>query len=214
VVNPLSPEISLIVVSIAIVLLSLTVHEAAHAWSADRLGDPTARVLGRVSLNPLVHIDLFGTIILPIVAAVSHLPIIGWAKPVPVNVHRLRRGRRDFVLVAAAGPVSNIVLAVIAAVMVQLLPSPGFVPSNRLDLVDVMFAAGSINIFLAVFNLVPIPPLDGGNVLAGLLPHDAAAMFDALRPYGFILLYALMFTGILSDIIVPPALFLRGLLFP
>jgi Zn-dependent protease len=161
-----------------------------------------------------VHIDLIGTIVLPIIAAVSNFPIIGWAKPVPVDVRRLRHGRRDFMLVAAAGPVSNLVLAVLAAVLVQLLPAPGFTPSNRLNLVDVMFAAGSINIFLAVFNLVPIPPLDGGNVLAGLLPANAAAMFDSLRSFGFIILYALMFTGILSDIIVPPALFLRGVLFP
>jgi Zn-dependent protease len=213
VVSPLSPDFSFIVVSIAIVLLSLTVHEAAHAWSADRLGDPTARLLGRVSLNPLVHIDLIGTVILPLIAAVSNLPIIGWAKPVPVNTSRLAHPRRDFMIIAAAGPASNIALAVIAAVLVQWLPSPGLAPTNRL-VVDVLFAAASINIFLAVFNLVPIPPLDGGNVLAGLLPPNAADVFDKMRPFGFIILYALMFTGILSRMIVPPALFLRGLLFP
>ena len=107
-VNPLSPDFSSIVVSIAIVLLSLTVHEAAHAWTADRLGDPTARLLGRVSLNPLVHIDPIGTILLPLIAAVSNFPIIGWAKPVPVNTSRLGHPRRDFMLVAAAGPASNL----------------------------------------------------------------------------------------------------------
>jgi Zn-dependent protease len=214
VVNPLSPDSSFIVASIAIVLLSLTVHEAAHAWSADRLGDPTARLLGRVSLNPLVHIDLIGTVLLPLVAAFSNLPIIGWAKPVPVNISRLGHPRRDFMIVAAAGPASNIALAVIAAVLVQVVPAPGFAAPNRMDFVDVLFAAAEINIFLAVFNLIPIPPLDGGNVLAGLLPPDAAAVFDKMRPFGFIILYALMFSGILSRMIMPPALFLRGLLFP
>lgn len=214
-VNPLSSELTYIVVSIAIVLLSLTVHEAAHAWSADRLGDPTARVLGRVSLNPLVHIDLVGTILLPLIAAVSNFPIIGWAKPVPVNTGRLAHPRRDFMIVAAAGPASNIALAVVGAVLVQLLPSStGFRPSDGLDLTSVLFMAASINIFLAVFNLVPIPPLDGGNVLAGLLPPNAADVLDKLRPFGFIILYALMFTGVLGDLIIPPARFLLRLLFP
>ena len=213
-VNPLSPDISSIVASIAIVLLSLTVHEAAHAWTADRLGDPTARLLGRVSLNPLVHIDPIGTVLLPLIAAVSNFPIIGWAKPVPVNTSRLGHPRRDFMLVAAAGPASNLVLALIAAVLFQVVPAPGFAARSQLDFVDVLFMAATINIFLAVFNLVPIPPLDGGNVLAGLLPPSAAEVLDKLRPFGFIILYALMFTGILSSLIVPPALFLRGLLFP
>ncbi len=213
-VNPLSPDLSYIVASIAIVLLSLTVHEAAHAWSADRLGDPTARILGRVSLNPLVHIDLIGTVLLPLIAAVSNFPIIGWAKPVPVNVSRLRHTRRDFVLVAAAGPASNVLLAVLAAVLVQLLPSSAVTQADRLDLATIMFVAGAINISLAVFNLIPIPPLDGGNVLAGLLPPQAAAIFDKLKPFGFVILYVLMFTGILGDLILPPRRFLMGLLFP
>lgn len=214
-VNPLSSELTYIVVSIAIVLLSLTVHEAAHAWSADRLGDSTARILGRLSLNPLVHIDPIGTVLLPLVAAVSNFPIIGWAKPVPVNTSRLAHPRRDFMIVAAAGPASNIALAVLGAVLVQLIPSsPGFRPSDGLDLTSVLFMAGSINIFLAVFNLIPIPPLDGGNVLAGLLPPNAADVLDKLRPFGFIILYGLMFTGILGDLIVPPARFLLRLLFP
>jgi Zn-dependent protease len=215
VVNPLSSELTYIVVSIAIVLLSLTVHEAAHAWSADRLGDSTARMLGRVSLNPLVHIDPIGTILLPLIAAVSNFPIIGWAKPVPVNTSRLAHPRRDFMIVAAAGPASNVALAVLGAVLVQFVPSsPGFRPSDGLDLTSVLFMAGSINIFLAVFNLIPIPPLDGGNVLAGLLPPNAADVLDKLRPFGFVILYGLMFTGILGDLIVPPARFLLRLLFP
>jgi Zn-dependent protease len=211
VVNPLSPEY--IVVAVVIVLLSLTVHEAAHAWSADRLGDSTARLLGRVSFNPLVHIDLLGTVVLPLIAAYSNFPIIGWAKPVPVNTSRLKHPRRDFMIIAAAGPLSNLALAVIAAVFFQVV-APGSAPVGGISLIEILYIAGIINLSLAVFNLVPIPPLDGGNVLAGLLPPAGADMLDRLRPFGFIILYGLMLSGILGAIIQPPTAFLRGLLFP
>jgi Zn-dependent protease len=204
-VNQLPSDIYSVIVPIAIVLLSLTVHETAHAWTADRLGDPTARLLGRISFNPIVHIDPIGTVILPLLAALSNLPIIGWAKPVPVDIRRLRRGRQDFMLVAAAGPASNILLALGGAALVHGLTSAGAPPVWLLHFIE-------INILLAMFNLIPIPPLDGGNVLAGLLPHRSAAMFDALRPFGFIILYALMFTGALTAMIMPPAFFLWRLL--
>ena len=199
------------IVGFGIVLVSLTIHEAAHAWTADRLGDPTARLLGRVSLNPLVHIDPIGTVLLPLLAAFSRLPIIGWAKPVPVNISRLRHHRRDFMIVAAAGPLSNIIQAVIAAIVVRALMAS--TPESTL-LLEIFFRAVQINLLLAFFNLVPIPPLDGGNVLAGLLPERGAALFDAVRPFGFILLYALMLTGVLSSLIVPPTLFFLDLLLP
>jgi Zn-dependent protease len=198
-----------IVIALAVVLGSLTVHETAHAWTADRLGDPTARLVGRVSLNPLVHIDPFGTVLLPLIAAMSGLPIIGWAKPVPVNTSRLREPRRDFMLVATAGPASNLALATLASVALHL---GGVVHSTRVF--DLLMQVLSINVLLAVFNMVPVPPLDGGNVLAGLLPRQAASVFVVLRPYGFLVLYALMFTGALSAIVVPPATFLIGLLLP
>jgi Zn-dependent protease len=199
------------IVPFAIILLSLTIHEAAHAWTADRLGDPTARMLGRVSLNPLVHIDWIGTVLLPLVAAFSHLPIIGWAKPVPVNMSRLRHPRRDFTIVAAAGPLSNIAQAIIAALIFRML----FATGNDAGVVGmVLVAAVRINLLLAFFNLIPIPPLDGGNVLAGLLPPSAAGVFVGLRRYGFLLLYALMLTGVLANLILPPMMFFGRILLP
>ena len=208
-----SPDLLNIAIPIAIVLIALTIHEAAHAWSADRLGDPTARMLGRVSLNPIVHIDPIGTILLPLVAVFSGFPIIGWAKPVPVNTSRLGNPRRDFMIVAAAGPVSNLLQALGAAILLQVL-IPGGNAAGGAGLADLLFLAVQINVFLAVFNLIPVPPLDGGNVLAGMLPPSAARVFDGMRPFGFIILYALMFTGALSALIFPPAFFLIRLLLP
>jgi Zn-dependent protease len=193
------------------VLISLTIHEAAHAWTAERLGDSTARLLGRVSLNPIVHIDPIGTILLPLAAAYSGLPIIGWAKPVPVNINRLRRGRKDFMLVAAAGPISNLLQAVAAAVVLRLLLA-GSGGGGLSAQVCVAFIV--INLLLAFFNLIPIPPLDGGNVLAGLLPHSADPLIAFLRQWGFVVLYALMLTGMLNAIIEPPTAFFQRILVP
>lgn len=198
-----------IAIALSVVLLSLTVHEAAHAWTADRLGDPTARMLGRVSFNPIVHMDLIGTVILPLVAVASGFPVIGWAKPVPVNMSRLRDPRRDFMIVAAAGPASNILLALVAAAGFNLLltDTPGMV-------IQLLFMVIQINVLLAVFNMIPIPPLDGGNVLAGLLPPSGAALIERVRPWGFLILYALVLTDWLWPLIVPPRDFILGLLLP
>jgi Zn-dependent protease len=185
-------------IGLLILLFSLTVHEAAHAWSADRLGDPTARRLGRLSLNPVVHIDPIGTLLFPLIALATNLPLIGWAKPVPVNTRALQPNwRQKFMVIAAAGPASNLVLAVIAAIL--LWPAPAGVVAASLA------SAVQVNVLLALFNMVPVPPLDGGNVLAGLLTGPMADTFDRLRPYGFLILYALMLTGLLNTIILPPA---------
>ena len=207
--NQQSPDLLALAIPFLIVLMSLTVHEVAHAWTADRLGDPTARMAGRISLNPIVHIDLIGTVVLPLVAVFSGLPILGWAKPVPVNISQLRNPRRDFMLVAAAGPASNIVIAALFALAFRSVVSGMVVDSPAVQFV---FQTVQINVLLAVFNMIPVPPLDGGNVLAGLLPDRAADIFVQMRPYGFLILYGMMFTGILDNLIVPPWLFIMRLL--
>jgi len=201
-------DISSILIGFAIVIVALTIHEAAHAWTADRLGDPTARLLGRVSLNPLVHIDPIGTILLPLLAIFSGLPILGWAKPVPVNISRLRHHRRDFMIVAAAGPISNLLQAFVIAGVFRTLYDP-----SASDLLPAILKdAVTTNLVLAFFNLIPIPPLDGGNVLAGLVPESAARVIDQVRQFGFIALYALMLSGILTKLIMPPTVFFYRLL--
>jgi len=192
-----------------VLLVSLSVHEAAHAWTADRLGDPTARRLGRVSINPAVHLDPIGTVVFPLIAMLTNLPLIGWAKPVPVNVRNLREPRRDYVLVAAAGPASNLGLAIGAAVVWQAIrgasDSPAALAAHGMA-VEMLVTAVIVNVLLAVFNMIPVPPLDGGNVLAGLLPLRLAASYDRLvRPWGFVILYGLMLSGLLTTIMMPVA---------
>jgi Zn-dependent protease len=206
-----SLDFAQIFLAFAVLLFSLTVHEAAHAFTADRLGDPTARMLGRVSLNPAVHVDPIGTVVFPLIAIVTNLPVIGWAKPVPVNLRNLRHHRRDFMVVAAAGPASNLVLAIGAAALLRTLPLGGADPAS-LALGDLMAQVLQrmllINVLLAVFNMIPVPPLDGGNVLAGLLPPALAHQFDRLRPWGFLILYGLMLSGALSYLVMPPSYFI------
>lgn len=208
-------------ISFLVLVFSLTVHESAHAWAADRLGDPTARLLGRVSLNPAVHVDPIGTLLFPLVGLLTGAPIIGWAKPVPVATWRFDHPRRDYLMVAAAGPVSNLSLAFVAAIALRLLPAGvsllGVAPVDAASAAEsrvlvpiarVVWSALEINLLLAIFNMLPIPPLDGSSVLAGLLPERFAAMLDRLRPYGFVLLYALMFSGGFSAVVVTPFRFL------
>jgi Zn-dependent protease len=215
----LAIDVAQVFIAYIVLLFSLTVHELAHAWTADRLGDPTARSLGRVSLNPIVHADLFGTVIIPLVALVGPLldrglgavPLIGWAKPVPVTTRYLQHPRRDYLLIAAAGPGSNLVLALAASLVGLILPvSPQTLgePNVTAPLAAILGQLLRLNVLLAVFNMIPIPPLDGGNVLAALLPSPLALSFNRLRPYGFILLYALILTGGFEHIVVPPYQFI------
>ncbi len=204
-------NVAQIFISFIVLLFSLTVHEMAHAFAADRLGDPTARLLGRISLNPIVHADPVGTVVFPLLAMVTGAPLIGWAKPVPVNVRQLRHPRRDYVLVAAAGPGANLALALASAIVLAALPiSPQTLGEANVSvpLAAILSQAMRLNVLLAVFNMIPIPPLDGGNVLGGLLPLSAVRPFNALRPYGFLVLYALMLTGNLQTLIAPPYRFL------
>jgi Zn-dependent protease len=155
-----------------------------------------------VSLNPAVHVDLIGTIVFPLIALLTNVPVLGWAKPVPVDTRRLQHWRRDFAVIAAAGPISNLILALLASVALRVLPldAAGVEP-----VVNALQIAVFLNVLLAVFNLLPVPPLDGGNVVGGLLRGSAADQYARIRPYGFIVLYGLMFTGILSALITPPA---------
>jgi len=200
-------DLVFVFIGFAVLVASLSVHEAAHAWTADKLGDPTARMLGRVSLNPARHVDPIGTVVFPLIALLTRLPLIGWARPVPVNTRNFRNPRRDYVFVAAAGPISNLLLAAVGAVVWQFISAGlserelaealvGPVPLFVLLLIEV-------NVLLAIFNMIPVPPLDGGNVLGGLLPYRLSVEFDRLRPYGILILYALMFTGVLGRIIEP-----------
>jgi Zn-dependent protease len=196
------PALDVLLPLFAILVLSLSFHEAAHAWAADRLGDPTARTLGRLTLNPLAHIDWIGTVLFPLIAIYSNFPLIGWAKPVPVNMRQLKSPRRDFAIVAAAGPASNVVLAIAFTLLYAVLGGDLGIPSQMAQLI---YLGVSLNVLLAVFNLLPVPPLDGGNVLAGLLPESLAQVIDQLRPWGFLILYALLFTGVLGQYVFPIA---------
>ena len=183
-----------IVFEIAVWLVPLVIaivfHEVAHGLVARRLGDPTAESKGRLSLNPIKHIDPFGTVILPMLLALSHAPMFGWAKPVPVNYSRLNSPRRDMVLVALAGPGMNLILALVGtailAATVEAKTGVGaFIAANALNFV-------LINIFLAIFNLLPVPPFDGGHVVEGLLPPGPAQSFRKLGRYSLLVLVLLL----------------------
>jgi Zn-dependent protease len=196
-----------------VLLFSLSVHESAHAWTSNYFGDDLARLQGRISLNPAVHIDPIGTLLLPAVAFFTHGPVFGWAKPTPVNPLRWRNKRVANFWVSIAGVICNFIIAIVAGITIRVLYSTGVLVISGGDLVpagtDSLFAVGavellwgffSLNVILGIFNLVPIPPLDGSKVLQSLLPPSFEPGFEALERFGFVLLILAMFTGVFGAI--------------
>ena len=189
------------------VLLAITLHEAAHGYVARHFGDPTADLAGRITLNPLRHIDPVGTVLVPAGIHAQHAVrrggiLFGWAKPVPVNFGRLRNPKADMLWVAAAGPATNLVMAIGWAILFRIAVSgePGAYTLPMMKMAD---AGMQINAVLMVLNLLPIPPLDGGRIAVSLLPHRLAWSFARLEPYGFPILLVLLFTGVLGTILWP-----------
>ncbi|WP_269496081.1 site-2 protease family protein [Castellaniella sp. S9] len=191
------------------VLFGITLHEAAHGYVARMFGDPTAWQAGRISLNPLRHIDPMGTIVVPIVLLfTSKLMgggglLFGWAKPVPVDWGRLRRPKRDMLWVALAGPASNLVMAVLWAISLRLMAGTGMAGGEGDFWVRMAIAGVQVNLILMALNLVPLPPLDGGRIVFSLLPPRLAWQYSRIEPYGLVILIVLMFTGVLWVILRP-----------
>jgi Zn-dependent protease len=185
------------------VLFAITVHEVAHGWVANKLGDGTARMLGRLSLNPAKHIDPIGTILVPIVLMIFSPIVFGWAKPVPVDMRNFKNPRRDMAIVAIAGPLSNVVMAIFWVLFLYLVQATISDPAITKGLQSMAVAGILINLVLFAFNLIPIPPLDGGRVLSGLVPENVSRLLDKIEPYGFFIIIALVYFGAFEPIIMP-----------
>jgi len=233
VINISSNKMSAIAIIIMVFALffAITVHEAAHGWAANKLGDPTAYSLGRVTLNPIAHIDPLGTIIFPLILIIMGAPPFGWAKPVPVNPLNLKNPRRDNLWISAAGPASNLSVATISLIVIILLKliNPnvrdflwsflysggrlprGFYPLEGLALI--LYFVVYINCLLAIFNLIPIPPLDGSGIIMGFLSEKNIQKYERIRPFGFIIILALIYLGFLRIIIWPIQIFINTIIF-
>ncbi len=199
-------DIEKIIYTIAVwaipVIFAITVHEVAHGWVANKLGDGTAKMLGRLTLNPIKHIDPIGTIVVPIAMVLLSGFAFGWAKPVPVNTRNLRQPRRDMAIVAIAGPLANVVMAIMWVIFLKLatLVSDANIAKG---LVAMASAGITINLVLFIFNLFPIPPLDGSKVLAGFVSPSVSAILDKIEPYGFFIVMGLLYFGVLGSIMNP-----------
>ena len=205
-----SDTIRQLIISVPALVFAITFHEVSHGYVANRLGDPTARLMGRLTLNPIKHIDPVGTVLLPIILTAMGGVIFGYAKPVPINPANFNDPKRDMAISAAAGPITNILLAIISSLIIGIIimPAINVLQSNTanavlIPLVLMLKVSVQINLFLAALNLIPILPLDGGRVLVGLLPHKQAVAYSKLESYGLIILFAMIFTGIAKYFIFP-----------
>ena len=200
-----SDTIRQIIISAPPILAAIIFHEVSHGFVANKLGDPTAKFMGRLTLNPIAHIDPVGTVILPALLMLTGSPVFGWAKPVPINPANFKDPKRDMAISAAAGPITNIMLAIVSLLILKFISyAAALLPTSFVLPLTMMFKQSIlINVVLAAFNLLPIPPLDGGRVLVGLLPHKQAVAYSRIEPYGFFILIILLMTGIAGKLINP-----------
>ncbi|MFW6129316.1 MAG: site-2 protease family protein [Candidatus Aminicenantaceae bacterium] len=197
------------ILAYVVLLFSITIHESAHGWTANKFGDPTAYNMGRVTLNPIPHIDPIGTLLFPLIMMITGIPFIGWAKPVPVNPYNLKDPKKDNLWISFSGPLSNLMAAGAFIIAGVILKSMFILPSIILP---ILFYGALINSILAVFNLIPIPPLDGSGILMGFLSDEAAEKYEQIRPFGFLIILGLLFIGFLNLIFNPIYTFISKVL--